>query len=787
MSKRHVLTFPVAVLSIFVISSRAQTQLEPSVAGQLDSEISAAVGAGLIPGAVLVVGSDQGIVYRKAFGLRAVVPEREPMTLDTIFDAASLTKVVVTTTCAMKLFEQGKLRLDDPVTRYLPEFQNGKSEITVRNLMTHFSGLRPDLDLRPRWTGYDTGIRKALVDKPTAPPGTRFVYSDINFLLVGEIVRRLSGKTMPEFAQAEFFSPLGMVDSQFQPPPSLRSRIAPTQVASQIEGDGSEPLRGIVHDPTARFMGGVAGNAGLFTTGDDLAKFAEMLLNGGQRHGTRVLNPQTIQKLIEPATPADQPILRGLGWDIDSPFSANRGELYPIGSFGHTGYTGTSIWLDPASRSYVILLTNVVHPNGVKSIASLRARVATLVASSRGITHAGITLTGYNETIGGAGIHRVVSRNANTVTGLDVLARDGFKPLLGKRVGLITNHTGVNRDGKRNVDLMLAVGVHVVALYSPEHGLLGSADEEVSNAKDADTGLPVISLFQPRQRRLSAAQMAGIDVIVFDIQDIGARFYTYSCTLLYAVEEAGKAGKPFFVLDRPNPITGTHVEGPLMDKALESFVGCYDIPVRHGMTLGELASMANAEQHWKTDLHVIRAENWERGDWFDSTSLVWVNPSPNMRSLNAALLYSGLALLEANKNYSVGRGTEAPFEQIGADWIDGSSLAQYLNSRFVPGVRVYATRFEPISSNFANKSISGVRFVVTDREAFDSTRLGLELAAGLQKLFPGHLDFQSCAALIGNQVVLNQLTQGADGNTIWAGMDTRLRLFLERRRKFLSY
>ena len=787
MSKRRVRNFLITALSVFVISGRAQTPLDHSVAGQLDSEIDAAVSSGLIPGAVLVIGSDHGIVYRKAYGLRAVVPQREPMTLDTIFDAASLTKVIVTTTCAMKLFEQGKLRFDDPVTRYLPEFQNGKSEITVRNLMTHFSGLRPDLDLSPRWTGYETGIKKALVDKPTTPPGTRFVYSDINFLLVGEIVRRLSGKTMPDFAHTEFFGPLGMVDSQFQPPASLRSRIAPTQIASQMEGDGAEPLRGIVHDPTARFMGGAAGNAGLFTTGDDLAKFAEMLLNQGERQGIRVLKPQTVQKLIEPATPADQPILRGLGWDIDSPFSGNRGELYPIGSFGHTGYTGTSIWLDPASRSYVILLTNVVHPNGIKSIASLRARVATLAASALGVTHPGITLTGYNETIAGAGIHRVVSRNANTLTGLDVLAKDSFKPLLGKRVGLITNHTGVNRDGKRNVDLMLLAGVHVVALYSPEHGLLGSADEDVSNTKDAATGLPVISLFQPRQRRLSAAQMAGLDAIVFDIQDIGARFYTYSCTLLYAVEEAGKAGKPFFVLDRPNPITGTHVEGPVMDKALQSFVGCYDIPVRHGMTLGEIASMANSEQHWRTDLHVIKAENWERGDWFDSTSLAWVNPSPNMRSLNAALLYGGLALLEMNKNYSVGRGTDAPFEQIGADWIDGQALAQYLNARFVPGVRVYPTRFEPQSSNFANKNVSGVRFVVTDREAFDSTRLGLELAAGLQRLFPGHLDFRSSAPLIGDQAVIDELTAGADADTIWAGAEVRLRSFLERRRKYLLY
>ncbi len=213
----------------------------------------------------------------------------------------------------------------------------------------------------------------------------------------------------------------------------------------------------------------------------------------------------------------------------------------------------------------------------------------------------------------------------------------------------------------------------MTTLFSPEHGIAGIEDSAVADAKDPQTGLPVVSLYQPSQRRLTDAQMQDLDAIVYDIQDVGARFYTYSCTMLYALEEAGKAKKPFFVLDRPNPITGTHVEGPAMQTDLESFVGCYDIPLRHGMTFGELATMANAERHWGADLHVIKMTNWERGDWFDATTLTWVNPSPNMRSLNAALLYPGLAMLEANTNYSVGRGTDAPFEQIGADWIQGQA------------------------------------------------------------------------------------------------------------------
>jgi uncharacterized protein YbbC (DUF1343 family)/CubicO group peptidase (beta-lactamase class C family) len=732
---------------------------------QVDAQVTDAVQSGLIPGAVLLIGRDGQVLHKKAFGMRALVPTREAMTVDTIFDAASLTKVIATTSCVMKLFEQGKIRLDDPVTKYLPEFQGGKSDITVRNLMTHFSGMRPDLDLKPRWSGYETGIQRALTDKPVAAPGERFIYSDINFLLMGEIVRRLSGKMMPDFAHEQIFAPLGMNESQFQPPVSLRPRIAPTE----RDEDTKQPLRGVVHDPTSRYMGGVAGNAGLFTTADDLAKFAEMMIGQGERNGVRIFSPLTIKKFI------------------DSPYSSNRGELYPIGSFGHTGYTGTSIWIDPATKSYVILLTNVVHPNGVKSLTSLRSRLATAVAATFGIDVQHITLTGYNETITGAGIHRVVARNVKTMTGLDVLELDGFNTLKGKRIGLITNHTGLDRDGKRNVDQMLAAGIRVTTLFSPEHGIAGVEDENVGNSTDSKTGLPVISLYQPERRRLTAEQMRNLDAVIYDIQDVGARFYTYSCTLLYALEEAGKARKPFFVLDRPNPITGTHIEGPVMEKPLESFVGCYDIPLRHGMTFGELATMANAEQHWGADIHVVKMKNWERGDWFDSTTLNWINPSPNMRSLNAALLYPGLAMLEASPNYSVGRGTDSPFEQVGADWIQGQALAEYLNSRFIPGVRVYPTKFRPASSHFAGQDIEGVRFIVTNRDAFDSTRLGIEIAAGLQKLYPGKLNFEKNRPLIGSQEILDAIQLGTDASTIWTKIQQQIAAFSERRKPYLLY
>jgi uncharacterized protein YbbC (DUF1343 family)/CubicO group peptidase (beta-lactamase class C family) len=771
-----------AIALFLLVSGFAPAQIQQFP--EVDQQIEDAVKNGLIPGAVLVVGHNGTVVYRRAYGSRALMPKREPMTLDTIFDAASLTKVIATTPCLMKLVESGKLRIDDPVTNYLPEFQGGKSDITIRLLMTHFSGMPPDLILKPRWSGYDTGIQRALVTVPITPPGARFIYSDINFILLGEIVRRLSGETLPQFAHDAIYAPLGMKDTLFQPPAKLLSRIAPTE----IDPDTGEPLRGLVHDPTSRYMGGVAGHAGLFTTGDDLAKYAAMLLGAGEVNGTRVLSGAVVQRFTEPGSPADQPILRGLGWDIDSPYSSNRGDLYHIGSFGHTGYTGTSLWIDPGTNSFVILLTNVVHPHGVKSLSSLRSRVATAIAAafSQSMPHA-VALTGYRETIEGAGIHRTVARTAETLTGLDVLEQRGFADLAGKRVGLITNQTGFDRQGQRNVDLMVAAGIHVTRLFSPEHGLNGKEDAAVANSVDAKTMIPVDSLFAAQDRRISPARLKDVDALVFDIQDAGARFYTYSCTMLYALEDAAKARTPFYVLDRPNPITGTHVEGPVLDHDLESFTGCFDMPLRHGLTLGELATMANAEQHWNADLHVIKMNNWERGDWFDSVSLTWVDLSPNMRSLNAALLYPGIAMLEYNTTYSVGRGTDAPFEQVGAPWIDGPLLAERLNGRFIPGLRVYATRFTPTSSYFSGQTIAGIRFVITDREAFDSTRLGLELAAALRDLFPGHLDFDKCRNLIGSREIIRDLKEGRDASTLWTKAQQQAASFAERSKTYLLY
>jgi len=740
----------------------------------LDQAVEQAIQEGRIPGAVLLIGHQGRVVYRKAYGKRALVPTAEAMTVDTIFDLASLTKVVATTPSLMKLFEEGKFRLNDRVTQYFPEFQGGHSDITIRNLMTHFSGMPPDLPLTPLWSGYETGIRMAMAEKPTTPPGTHFVYSDINFILLGELVHRLSGQMLSDYAREHIFLPLGMKETMFQPPASLVPRIAPTE----RNGPNGPPFRGVVHDETSRYMGGVAGHAGLFSTADDLSRYCQMLLNMGELDGTRLFSAMTVTKFTTPQSPADQPILRGLGWDIDSPFSGNRGDLFPIGSYGHTGFTGTSIWIDPVSQTYVILLANSVHPYRRPAITSLRGRIATITAAALGIERPGVALTGYNETINGPGLRREVERNGQALTGLDVLEADGFAALKGKRIGLITNATGVDRAGKRNIDVMRAAGVNIVALFSPEHGFAIAQDQtNVANSTDAVTGVPIFSLYG-KTNRPTPAMLRNVDALVFDIQDIGVHFYTYETTMAYAMEVAAKAGIAFYVLDRPNPITGVHVEGPVLDRDALSFVGYFPLPVRHGMTIGELAQLFNGENHIGANLTVIAMKGWERGDWFDETDLPWINPSPNMRSLNAALLYPGIGMLEYSKGYSVGRGTDAPFEQVGADFIRGPELAAFLNQRRIPGVRVYPTHLN---------AMEGVRFVIIDRDHFDSTRFGLELAGALQKLYPGKIDFAADKKLIGSEAVIRELAAGDDPRDIQQKMLDGVAAFVELREKYLLY
>jgi uncharacterized protein YbbC (DUF1343 family) len=771
---------------------------------QIDGLIAEEIAKKHLPGAVVLIGRNSQILWRKAYGARAVDPAREPMTTDTIFDLASLTKIVATTTSVMILVERGKIRLTDPVSVYIPELKGqGRDQITIELLLTHRSGYAPDFDLKERWTGYEEAIKRLIAEPLRNAPGTRFVYSDINFIALGEVVRRVSGMPLDEFARKNIFEPLGMKETGFRPSASLKSRIAPTEkrrgqlsylgdTSENAGADADKWLRGEVHDPTSFRMGGVAGHAGLFSTANDLAIYCQMILNNGQYHGVRILSPLTVVEMTRPRVVSATGGTRGLGWDINTSFSSNRGDLFPLGSFGHTGFTGTSIWIDPASQMYVIFLSNRVHPDGKGDVGPLRGRVATIAAASvtdeAVVSRAGAELAKYYAEVvkSQAGMTQAASAMTRVLTGIDVLERDNFKQLAGMKIGLVTNHTGRDREGRQTIDILSkASNVNLVALFSPEHGIRGVADEKVSDSKDENTGLPIYSLYG-ETRRPKAEQLKGLDALVFDIQDIGTRFYTYISTLGYLLEEAAKAKLPVFVLDRPNPIGGVEVEGPLADPDKLSFTAYSSLPLRHGLTIGELAQFFNQQNKLEADVRVIKMEGWRRSMWFDQTNLAWINPSPNMRSLTEATLYPGIGLLETT-NVSVGRGTDTPFEVVGAPWIKGEKLAQELNERAIPGVRFVPLNFTPKASVFKDQSCSGVNIIITDRSDFQPVLTGLEIATALRRLYPNEWKVDSYLRLLANSDTLQRIKDGQDSREIVASWARQLRQFRLARSAVLLY
>jgi uncharacterized protein YbbC (DUF1343 family)/CubicO group peptidase (beta-lactamase class C family) len=768
--------------------------LDPARLERVDTLVAEAIKEKQLPGAVVLIGRGDAVLSVKAYGNRALEPSVEPMTVDTVFDMASVTKVVATTTSVMMLVEEGRLRLTDRVATFIPSFgRYGKGNITIRHLMTHMSGLREDIDVSDVWEGYDTAISRAVEEVPTALPGTRFVYSDINYFLLGDIVARIGGMPLDRFASTRIFEPLGMHDTMFNPPAALLPRIAPTERCDSAGPpcQAGSILRGVVHDPTARRMGGVAGHAGLFSTAADLSMFCRMLLDGGRAGARQLLSPLTVAKMTEPASPPSILPVRGLGWDIDSSYSSNRGELLPVGSFGHTGFTGTSLWIDPLTRLYVVFLSNRVHPDGKGDVTPLRARIATVVASAlldpaSASALRSARLTGSDFTVAAAATPRSEASKQPVVTGIDVLQAEAFRRLRGRRVGLVTNHTGLTRSGATTIDVLFkAEGVELVALFSPEHGIRGTLDEDVPEEQDAGTGLPIHSLYG-KTLRPTDEMLQGIDTLVVDIQDVGARYYTYETTLLNVLEEAAKRKIAVFVLDRPNPVNGFQIEGPALEKDLLSFVGPFPMPIRHGLTMGELAKLFNGENKIGCDLTIVEMKGWTRDQWFDETGLMWVNPSPNMRNQLQATLYPGIGAIEGT-NISVGRGTDTPFEQVGAPWVDGSRLAAELNARRIPGVSFYPLTFTPSSSNYKGELCRGVFIVVLDRAALRPVRVGIEIASALCRLYPAQYKLEAALRLVGSRDTLARIRNGEDPAAVaasWAADQARWRLL---RAQYLIY
>jgi uncharacterized protein YbbC (DUF1343 family) len=722
---------------------------------ELDRAIERAIAQHNIPGAVYHL-ERGGRVYEKAYGHRALEPRVERMTRDTLFDAASLTKVVATAPAIWLLIERGKVELDAPLNRYIAE---ARGDITIRHLLTHTSGLRPDLDLSPPWSGYETSIALAVKEEPVNRPGFVFRYSDINYELLGEVVRRVSGGPLDEFAGREIFARLGMRHTGFRPRDA--GTTAPTEYADGVM------LRGVVHDPTARRMGGVAGHAGLFTTAGDLAKFARMLLRGG----APIFEPETVRAMTGVQSPPNVLVRRTGGFDIDSAYSRPRGTLFPLGSYGHTGFTGTILWIDPYSKTFYVFLSNRVHPNGKGVVTALQVELGTLSAKAAHVHEKDALPPRPGGAVGW------VTRGDDVANGIDTLVAERFAPLRGMKIGVITNHTGIDRAGNPTIDLLRsAPGVDVRAIFAPEHGLFGTADENIGDLRDPVRGLPVYSLYGAT-RKPAPAQLAGLDALVFDIQDIGVRFYTYIATMQKAMEAAAAAKIKFIVLDRVNPIGGVAVEGPLL-RGPEDFIAWHDVPVRHGMTAGELAQMFRAERHIDVDLTVIPLKRWKRAQWQDDAGLPWIDTSPNMRSLTEAALYPGIGILETS--ISVGRGTATPFELVGAPYIEPERFVRELNAFKLPGVKFERVQFTPKASIFANRTCGGARLIVTDRNALKPVTLGAVIAVVLRRLYPK--DFRLDGLLLRDPRTEEAIREGRLPD--WSEDE---RAFIERRAKFLLY
>jgi SSS family transporter len=900
------------------IGGTVSTQTTPSASaefGPVSTLITQAIAAKKLPGAVVLVGHAGRTVFEQAYGDRALEPAVEPMTEETVFDMASLTKCLVTATALMQLYELHKLNFDDSVAKYLPEFgANGKQSVTIRELLTHYSGLPPDIDLKDAWglaaPDKGEGMRRAFGSGLASVPGTKFEYSDINYITLGALVERLSGESLDMYAQEHIFGPLKMTHTRYLPfneacgsfdavgsavvskpkvtmrvlpdgrsetsiadyscpppkwkPSALDASIAPTEYDDEgtvsTNPDFGKMLRGTVHDPTTRRMGGVAGHAGVFSTAADMALFAQGLLDRlAGRPSDFPLTQATLKLMTEPEQPATAATgatiftpdgktatgtaARGFGWDINSAFSRPRGEVFPIGSFGHTGFTGTSLWMDPGSDTFVVLLANAIHPRGGAPISGLRGQVATAAAKA-------LKLYGGGAGSGGAQPNKasvvsskplpvsernqmqrdvksdrdvagVVScpRNECTVTsGIDVLESTHFAVLRDAaarhgdslRVGLLTNQTGLDSKGRRTADILFndaskaVPGLTLTTLFSPEHGIFGTKDSmKVGNEVDAATGLTVMSLYgaTEEQRRPSTEALKGLDAVVIDLQDAGVRFYTYETVVGYFLEGAAKTHVEVIVLDRPNPIGGEAVQGPVSDAGVESYIDYMPMPVRHGLTLGELARYFNAERRLPSatsanmqvpigaQLTVVPMENWRREQYYDDTRLPWVNPSPNLRNLTAATLYPGVAMLETT-TISVGRGTDKPFEQIGAAYIDGPQLAAYLTARKIPGMSFTATTFSVAEDGnhypFHGKTIPGIAFTLTDRKVLNSPELGVELLCALHHLYP-QFPLAKAERIVLNVDTMQGLTNKDDPRAIAAEWAADLAAFEGRRQRYLLY
>ncbi len=724
----------------------AELGVDPTLAADLSALLRDAVATRLTASAALVVLRRGKVLFRGGAG--GAGPE-------SIFDLASVTKAAATAPAVMWLAEQGKLRLTDPASKHTGLLSAAdKKTITVEQLLLHTSGLPSVV-----WSGNKPHHGRKLVlsrvqkARLKAAPGERFGYSDTGYIVLGELAVAVSGRRLDTLAHERLYRPLGMCNTGFNPPARKLSRV---MAAWPEPGKKGKP-----YDPLATRLHGVAGHAGLFSSADDLARFGQMMLNGGALQGARVLSAATVAAMARPRKVVGRDRPRGLGWDFAHP---------PLGrlsskAHGHGGYTGTSLWIDPARKLVLVLLTNRTRLRPARSVRGLRRRVHDAVLGA---------------------LSEPPARPLHT--GLDRLVAQKFAPLKGRRVALITNRAAVDRRGRWIVDLFLgAPGVQLEALLVPEHGLSAKQDRRIRDTllKRGKRRIPVHSLFGHR-RRPDGETLSGVDTLVFDVPAVGVRYYTYITTMGRAMEVAARRKLRFVVLDRPDPLGGARVQGPLSTAARRSFTNYHPLPVRYGMTMGELARHFARERKIKVTLKVIRLTGWRRGKLFPDQGLPWRNPSPNIRSWRQALLYGGVGMVEGT-NVAVGRGTDSPFQIVGAPWIRGRDLARRLNRHKVPGVHWVATRFTPSSSRHRKKLCQGARAVLLDPGRLDPALLGVSIAAALRRLYPRDWKHGNLYKLIAHAPTTRAVLGGKKVKDLPALWQADLARFAAARRRSLLY
>ncbi|MFP4502964.1 MAG: serine hydrolase [Candidatus Hydrogenedentota bacterium] len=659
------------------------------MAAELRKALHEAVRRANAPGAVAYVGDREHTYLHAAAGARQRVPHTLPAERGTIYDLASLTKVLATTTAFMMLVEAGEVALDQPAGTVVPH--SSFNRFTFRHLITHTAGLSPMKPWYRDAASLTDMLNRAANLALAWRPGTRRQYSDIGFMILGRAIELIAGDTLDAFCRKRIWQPLGMTRTDFRPPAAWHADCAPTEECRWR----NRIVLGEVHDENAYAAGGVCGHAGLFSTAADLAEFCRGLLAG------KVLRPDTLDVMCRPDHVPTYP-WQAIGWKRDPWSESIEGFLPSRAAIGHTGWTGTSLWIDRDTGVFAILLSNTCHPGRTgRKHRTLRRTFYTAVAE-----------------------RYFYPVRTNTHTGLDRIVWNHYRPLIGKRIALLTNHAALDAAGRPILEVIrMQPEIILSRLYSPEHGLYGQAEAGAQVASQAGGTVPVTSLYGGRKQPADD-ELRGIELFVIDLQDVGARYYTYAHTMKVCLAACAASRTPVLVLDRPNPVNGAVLEGPLPTTA-DSPVCWGKVPIRHGMTFGELARFFEKHERdcSRVTLDVAPLGSWMPHFHHHQCELPWMPPSPNVPAPDTALLYVGTCLFEG-VNLNEGRGTQTPFHVFGAPWLDSTAVIDAIEPAIAAGIALRPTLYTPTAiagkasaPRYQDQLCRGIRLHITDHQA----------------------------------------------------------------------